>query len=239
MSVYYKGTKFTAQGVDDYEQLQNKPYINNILLSGHVTIPVIDTVGTLPVIPDSSKLYRLGTTLNWHSGTGWVDLSSANLGSVGNTTNPVYSLNGSLVQGSTYAGGTSLTLNGTSKAASTASIYAPVVEGTSGQVLKSNGTNQAPTWQDVELSLNGATKTVTKETAYFYAPTAGGTAGQILKSNGINNAPTWQDAASDAKLTLNGSEKDVTPTDVNIYAPITSGTSGQVLKSKGANQAPE
>lgn len=44
--------------------------------------------------------------------------------------------------------GTSLTLNGTSKTGSTASIYSPTTAGTSGQVLKSNGSKAAPTWVD-------------------------------------------------------------------------------------------
>ena len=44
--------------------------------------------------------------------------------------------------------GTAISLNGTSKAGSTASIYAPTAAGTSGQVLKSNGSKAAPTWVD-------------------------------------------------------------------------------------------
>lgn len=43
--------------------------------------------------------------------------------------------------------GTAISLNGTSKAGSTASIYAPTAAGTSGQVLKSNGSGE-PTWVD-------------------------------------------------------------------------------------------
>ena len=46
---------------------------------------------------------------------------------------------------SSYAGGTAITLNGTSKAASTASFYAPTSAGTAGYILKSGGTS-APSW---------------------------------------------------------------------------------------------
>ena len=50
------------------------------------------------------------------------------------------------VANSTYAGGTAVTLNGTSKASGTASFYAPTSYGTSKYVLKSNGSGNAPTW---------------------------------------------------------------------------------------------
>lgn len=45
----------------------------------------------------------------------------------------------------TSAGGTAVTLNGVSKAGSTASFFAPTTAGTSGHYLKSNGSG-APTW---------------------------------------------------------------------------------------------
>ena len=46
---------------------------------------------------------------------------------------------------STYAGGTAVTLNESSKSGSTASFYAPTTVGDSGYILKSNGSG-APTW---------------------------------------------------------------------------------------------
>ena len=64
--------------------------------------------------------------------TGQINITKANIG-LGNVAN------------STYAGGTAVTLNGTSKAASTASFYAPTSAGTSGYVLKSNGSG-SPSW---------------------------------------------------------------------------------------------
>lgn len=68
---------------------------------------------------------------------------------LGSTTKPVYtSAAGTFAECSTYAGGTAVTLNGTSKAASTASMYAPTSAGTSGQVLVSSGSG-APTWKNV------------------------------------------------------------------------------------------
>lgn len=73
-------------------------------------------------------------------------------GAVGSATTPIYiNANGAALACSAYAGGTAVTLNGTSKAASTASFYAPTGAGTSGYILKSNGSG-APSWAAVSNS---------------------------------------------------------------------------------------
>lgn len=65
---------------------------------------------------------------------------------LGSATKPLYtSAAGTFAECNTYAGGTAVTLNGTSKGANTASFYAPTGAGTSGQVLVSNGSG-APSW---------------------------------------------------------------------------------------------
>jgi hypothetical protein len=64
---------------------------------------------------------------------------------------PVISINLANNQINTdHAGGTAVTLNGTSASAGSASFYAPVTAGTSGQVLRSNGSG-APTWGEETL----------------------------------------------------------------------------------------
>ena len=70
-------------------------------------------------------------------------LGSSTLGS---TTKPVYLSSGTATECSTYAGGTKVTLNGTNKAGTTASFYAPTSYGTSGKILKANGSGSNPTW---------------------------------------------------------------------------------------------
>lgn len=62
----------------------------------------------------------------------------------GNVNKPVYFNNGVPVVCNQYGGGTAITLNGTSKASSTASFYAPTSAGTNGQILSSTG--GAPGW---------------------------------------------------------------------------------------------
>ena len=75
--------------------------------------------------------------------------------SKGSTTKPIYTdANGAFQECSTYAGGTAVTLNGTSAATSTASFYAPTGAGTSGQILKSSGSG-APTWANQSTLVAG------------------------------------------------------------------------------------
>lgn len=77
---------------------------------------------------------------------------------VGSSTKPIYLSSGTATEGSTYAGGTAVTLNGSSKSASTASFYAPTTAGTSGQLLESSGSS-APTWVNPSsLTVGSATK---------------------------------------------------------------------------------
>jgi hypothetical protein len=73
----------------------------------------------------------------------------------GSGTKPVYvPATGIVTECSTYAGGTAVTLNNASKAASTASFYAPTAGGTAGHILIGDGTTKAPIWNGA-LTLGG------------------------------------------------------------------------------------
>ena len=65
---------------------------------------------------------------------------------LGSTTQPIYLAAGVATACNTYAGGTAVTLNNVSKAANTASFYAPTSGGTSGYPLIGKGTTSAPDW---------------------------------------------------------------------------------------------
>ena len=65
----------------------------------------------------------------------------------GSTTKPIYLDLGVAKVCNDYAGGTAVTLNGTSKHATTASFYAPTKVGTANQILVSNGSG-APIWSN-------------------------------------------------------------------------------------------
>lgn len=123
---------------------------------------------------------------------------------LGSTSKPVYvSADGTFAETSTYAGGTAVTLNGSGKGGSTASFYAPTGAGTSGYILKSNGSG-APTWvAQSTLSVGSATKatqdgsgnTITatyalKNSLNNYLPLAGGTMTGPISFNGSDSLPS-------------------------------------------------
>ena len=87
--------------------------------------------------------------------TGTADVANK-LGTtdLGSTTQPIYLKAGVATLCSKYAGGTAVTLNGTSAAAGTASFYAPTAAGTNGYVLKSNGSG-APSWVAISTLVTG------------------------------------------------------------------------------------
>lgn len=167
-----------------------------------------------------------GATPVWTS-PGNVTVGGANkadkLGTAtkGSTTNPIYLSAGAPTECSTYAGGTSITLNGASKSASTASFYAPTTVGTKGQVLTSNGSG-APSWTNQSaLSVGQAAKLGTT--------TVGSTTEPIYLSAGTpTECSTY---AGGTAVTLNGTSKSGKT--ATFYAPTTLGTNGQVLKSNG------
>ena len=85
-------------------------------------------------ITDRGYIPHLGTSSNANSSS---------------TTKPVYVTDGKITAGSTYAGGTKVTLNGSDKGASTASFYAPTdatASSNKGYTVSSNGSG-APVWK--------------------------------------------------------------------------------------------
>lgn len=117
-SVAWSGVTGTPTTLADYGITDAKIASGIITLGGNSITPVTDVSGK------QDKVAKLGST-----------------------TQPVYtSAAGTFATCNTYAGGTAVTLNGTNKAASTASFYAPTDDGPSGYYLKSNGNGKAPTW---------------------------------------------------------------------------------------------
>lgn len=77
---------------------------------------------------------------------------------VGTATKPVYMSSGTITEGNLYAGGTLVTLNGTTIASSVARFYAPIASGSSGQILTSGGSGTSgPQWISILPIANGGT----------------------------------------------------------------------------------
>ena len=80
---------------------------------------------------------------------------------IGNASNPIYFKDGLPVAGNLYAGGTLLTLNGTTQASVNPTVYAPVVSGNAGQIAISAGANKAPIF-DTSLTYSNGVLNATK-----------------------------------------------------------------------------
>ena len=95
-------------------------------------------------------------------------IPKASDGTEGTSTKPVYLSSGTITAGSTYAGGTKVTLNNSDKGASTASFYAPTSGGTSTQVLIGNGTTSAPVWTSISSLVPTSATNATNATYATY-----------------------------------------------------------------------
>lgn len=169
----------TNSASDDY--IKNKPSVYSKteidnMLSANVkysvvsSLPSTGTAGTIYMVPSttspSGDVYdeymwiptqgsvaahfeKIGSTKSDLSG--YVKRKSTSV-ATGSATKPAYvKADGTVEECSTYAGGTKVTLNGSDKGASTASMYAPTSAGTSGQYLKASGSG-APVWETMDTS---------------------------------------------------------------------------------------
>lgn len=137
-----------------------------------------------PNTTSTKKFLRMTGTGSAGAAPAWDTIAQADvLGTtaLGSTTKPVYYNGSALAECSTYAGGTAVTLNGTSKAASTASFYAPTGGGNANQVLIAGGSNTKPSWTNQSnLSVGTASK--------LGSSTVGGTAKPIYLNAGVATA---------------------------------------------------
>ena len=160
---------------------------------------------------------------------------------IGDTNKPVYiAADGTVTAGSTYAAGTAVTLNGTSKSATTASFYAPTGAGTSGQLLQSSGSG-APTWSTANAALVGITVTSTSVSdgtntfnKYTHPTTSGnkhvpsgGSSGQFLGWSADGTAAWVANPNTDTKVTSSA----------NHYTPATASGSDKTASASGATAA--
>ena len=98
--------------------------------------------------------YNTDTDYLWRGS--WQMVAHADAGTAQGSNNiPIYINNkGEIQTCSTYAGGTAITLNNASKAATTASFYAPTTGGTANtQALIGDGATTAPKWVNISPSI--------------------------------------------------------------------------------------
>lgn len=175
---------------------------------------------------------------------------------LGSTRKPIYiDSNGVLSEGSTYAGGTKVTLNGTDRDELTASFYAPTSAGTLGYYLKSNGSG-APTWEDLDakihtvvgnpMNFKGSIGTGGTSTTVPTSPSQGDTykiiaggdslsfpSGSSQFTPNVGDTVIYKDSADKWVLIPSGDEPSGTVTSVAMTVPTGLSVSGTPITSSG------
>lgn len=193
------------------------------------------------LIPSTTNEMSLGdSTHKWTTvyaatfdGNATTATTASKLGTAnkGSTTKPIYLAAGVATECSTYAGGTAVTLNGTSKAASTASFYAPTGAGTSGQYLKSSG-NGAPIWDSITTTDEKVKQTAKTDNVNYKI---------LLTASASPTSGSAAEATYDANITINPSTHTITATNFNGTATKATGDadgntiSSTYLKLSGGN----
>jgi hypothetical protein len=213
---YAGGTKVTLNGADCGASTASFYAPSGAGTSGQV----LTSTGGAPAWTDQTSLTSIFQSLDSTAATNLtVKLGGtektitslyatalSNTTAIGGSTSPVYfNASGKPTKGSTYAGGTKVTLNGTAKGASTASFYARTASGTAGQILQSAGSGTSPTW---------------------ISATKGSTTKPVYLSAGV---PTeCSSYAGGTAVTLNGTSK--AGSTASFYAPVNAAAgTGQVV----------
>ena len=137
---------------------------------------------------------------------------------VGSATQPVFFNNqGKPQTANTYAGGTAVTLNGSSKAASTASFYAPTGAGTSGQVLTSSG--GAPSWTNQSSLSVGSASSATTATKFSSARSVTLT-GDVTGSTSSDGTSGWSIATTVGDDSHNHTRDTIVPKQTKTYTNV-------------------
>ena len=196
------------------------------------------TTFTLTKANGATSTFDVTVTASVATGATTITDANGNAVSEGSDTKPVYFSNGVPEEAKTYAGGTSVTLNGTSKAESTASFYAPTSAGTAKQILVS--TAGAPEWKTVATgSTNGTIKIGTDE--YAVKGLAAAAYKALADSSSASAIGTGTNVTTERDVyyglpTINNVHNYTSST--TIYAPTAGGTSSQVLIGNGTTSAP-
>lgn len=139
--------------------------------------------GTVYITSDTHKMYiDMADGSSGRICLNAITADELSCGDIGASNKPVYFEDGFPIEGSIYAGGTKVTLNGSGKGGSTASFYAPTAKGTTGQLLVS--TAGTPAWSSVayvtSTTSSGQTTPGTISALNIYGQTYGNITSNLL-----------------------------------------------------------
>ena len=121
----------------------------------------------------------------------------------GSGTKPIYLADGVATECSTYAGGTAVTLNGVSKAASTASFYAPTSAGSNTQILV-GGT---PSWVYPGISIGAGTSSAAPTIGFTTSTSSISAQSITIASTSVYGVTKLQDGVSSDSTVLAATAK--------------------------------
>lgn len=111
------------------------------------------------------------------------------LNKFGSSSKPIYLTSAGIVQEcSSYAGGTSLTINGVNKGGSSASVYAPTTYGNAGQVIVSGGNNATPEYSKFS-NISSTLTNQSRDLLFSYTTDAGDNANFSFIGFDSSNSP--------------------------------------------------
>lgn len=174
-----------AKPTYSYSDLTSKPdpIVDATVDEDGIIIFTKNNGGTIPLSTDIAVIESEGANK-------LVDATHPNGINVGNGTTPIYFNGGIPTEANTYAGGTAVTLNNTSKASSTASFYAPISGGTAAQILVGNDTTGIPTWKAISDIVPSKASTADAFSSAATITLTGDTTGSASSTKGWSIATT-------------------------------------------------
>lgn len=189
--------------------------------------------------PSTISSLATNDLLQWN-GTTWANVAASSVGRIYSAGTGISISNANAISlSATYAGGTAVTLNGVSKAANTASFYAPTAGGTANKVLIGKGTTSAPDWSAFKITgtadatYNLANFLTGNQTITLSGDVSGSGTTSINVSIGSGKVTNAMLAGSIAWSKLSVSASDLTsligsstyaPYNANGYLPLNGGT---------------
>lgn len=182
-----------------------KAYLLATSTSPTTTAQGVTALAETGVYLDTTAGKLVATTFQGALSGNAATASKLGTSTVGSATKPIYLSSGTATECTTYAGGTAVTLNGTSAAGSTASFFAPTAGGTANtQALVGNGAAAAPKWVNIAPSLTvGAGTASAAPTVNVSVLGQSGTAQSITTATtGVYGVTKLQDGVASTSTTL-------------------------------------
>lgn len=181
----YNGILNTAEPL--YDEASKRLYVGD----GKSVLSALDYIGKRAEISADVSTTIDGKKISDIFETDGITVKNATVAAkvgtstIGASDTPVYVLKGVVTALSKYAGATRLTLNGVSKSADSASIFAPTRSGAIGQVLMSGGINGEPSWSNaLSLTVGSAMKATSDSSGNAFASSYGSQISAVSGSDG-------------------------------------------------------